>query len=148
MNDQRLPQEAASIEAHNYQDLLRDLSAIIVPLQTLHQQAVAIHAPSVQEMVRNGSRDKQLIEHTLDQLLDHACIPDGLVLFKTLCRYYWQIDPQATASYVYAYRELWDSDDEVESSESSDDPGVEVANENNAANRSHAKTRRRKGGEE
>lgn len=131
-----------------YQDLLRNLSAIIAPLQALHQQAVAIHAPTVREIVRNGSRDKQLIEHTLDQLLDHACIPDGLVLFKTLCRYYWQIDPQATASYVYAYRELWDSDEVVESSELSDDAAVEVANETNAANRSHAKPLRPKGGKE
>lgn len=131
-----------------YQDLLEELSAIMAPLQTLHQQAVAIHAPTVREMVRNGSRDKQLIEHTLDQLLDHACIPDGLVLFKTLCRYYWQIDPQATASYVYAYREMWDSDDEVDASETTDDPPSDFAGENNAGMRSHAKTPRRRGGQE
>ncbi|MBX3421536.1 MAG: hypothetical protein KF752_08270 [Pirellulaceae bacterium] len=148
MNDQRLPQEAASIEADAYQDLLHDLSAIIDPLQTLHQQAVAIHAPTVREMVRNGSRDKQLIEHTLDQLLDHACIPNGLVLFKTLCRYYWPIDPQATASYVYAYREMWDSDDEVESSEYSDLQQLEVANEKRDVGEALTKIRRHRGGKE
>jgi hypothetical protein len=139
MKDQTADSEA-------YQDLLAELSAIMAPLNSLHQQAVAIHSPTVRKIVRNGSRDKQLIEHTLDQLLDHACIPDGLVLFKTLCRYYWQIDPQATASYVYAYREMWDSDDEVESSALADDSPVQIANENNAANGAHAKAPRRKGG--
>ena len=53
-----------------------------------------------------------LIERTLDYLLDHACIPQGLALFKSLCRHYWEINPQATASYINAYREMWDSEDQ------------------------------------
>ncbi len=31
-----------------------------------------------------------------------------LRLYKKLCRYYFKIDPEATASYVYAYRDMWD----------------------------------------
>jgi hypothetical protein len=27
-----------------------------------------------------------------------------------LCRHYWAIDPAATADYINAYREYWDSD--------------------------------------
>ena len=52
-----------------------------------------------------------MIERTLDHLLDHACIPQGLALFKSLCRHYWEINPQATASYINIYREMWDSDE-------------------------------------
>jgi hypothetical protein len=37
------------------------------------------------------------------------CFDDGmLVLYKKLCRYYFDIDPKATVSYVHAYREMWD----------------------------------------
>lgn len=103
--------------ADPYQNLLAELSAAIAPLQALHQQAVEALAPSVQEMVRSGSRDVQRIEHTLDQLLGHACLPEGLALFKALCRHYWTLDQQATASYVHAYRELWDADDKNDTEE-------------------------------
>ena len=100
-----------------YQDLVHALSKAIAPLQTLHQQAVETLAPNVHEIVRSGSRDAQLIERTLDQLLNHACMPKGLALFKALCRHYWQLDPQATASYVNSYREMWDSDDKSDTEE-------------------------------
>ena len=97
-----------------YQDLLQTLAATAAPLQTLHQQAIAALAPTVQELVHRDSRNAQLIEHTLDQLLNHACTPEGLILFKTLCRHYWAINPQATASYVHAYREMWDDQNATE----------------------------------
>ncbi len=50
------------------------------------------------------------IEHTLDHLLDCACIPEGLALFKSLCRHYYGINLTNTASYVQAYREMWDTE--------------------------------------
>jgi hypothetical protein len=53
-----------------------------------------------------------LIEHTLDHLLDHACIPTGLALFKSLCRHYWRLNPEATARYIAAYHDMWDSNDQ------------------------------------
>ena len=122
MKSQRPPQKTASPDSDAYRDLLSDLSAAIAPLQTLHQQAVETHALTVREILRSGSRDARLIEHTLDHLLDHACIPQGLALFKALCRHYWKLNPQATASYISAYREMWDSDDqETKEAEFSDD---------------------------
>jgi len=33
-------------------------------------------------------------------------------MYKNLCRHYWEIDPAATAYYVNAYREYWDSDEQ------------------------------------
>ena len=101
----------ASATSNNHRGLLDDLSAIIAPLHALHRQAVEAHAPAVREILRSRSRDTRLIERTLDHLLDHACIPQGLAHFKSLCRHYWEINPQATASYINAYREMWDSDD-------------------------------------
>jgi hypothetical protein len=29
---------------------------------------------------------------------------------KALCRHYYALNPAATASYVHAYRDMWDSD--------------------------------------
>jgi hypothetical protein len=103
--------KTASPASNNYRGLLDDLSAIIAPLHALHRQGVEAHAPSVREILRCRSRDAHLIERTLDHLLDHACIPQGLAHFKSLCRHYWDINPQATANYINAYREMWDSDD-------------------------------------
>ena len=103
---------ATAPDANPYQDLIATLSATIAPLQALHQQAVETLAPTVQDILRSGSRDAQRIEHTLDQLLNHACLPEGLTLFEALCRHYWTLDPQATASYVNTYREMWDGDEQ------------------------------------
>ena len=96
------------------QNLHRDITAVIAQYQTLHQQAVEAHTPAVREILHSDSGDVRLIEHTLDHLLDHACIPQGLALFKALCRHYWEINSQATASYINAYREMWDADDKNE----------------------------------
>lgn len=98
----------------SYPELLAQLRKLTAELQTLREQAIETLTPTVQELVRSGSRDVQRIEHTLDQLLDVACLPEGLALFKTLCRHYWTLDPQATASYVNAYREMWDDEGENE----------------------------------
>jgi hypothetical protein len=95
-------------------ELLENLTAFIAPLQALHQQAADAHASTVRDILCSGSRDSRLIERTLDPLLDHACIPEGLGLFKSLCRHYWRINPPATASYINACREMWDSDDKNE----------------------------------
>ncbi len=100
-----------------YQNLLAELKTHMAELQTLHEQTIEALTPTVQAMVRSGSRNVQQIEHTLDQLLDHACLPEGLALFKTLCRHYWTLDPQATTRHVHAYREMWDEDDQNDTDE-------------------------------
>jgi len=112
VNTQGPSPQAAASGTDSDRELLDALSAVIAPLQTLHQQAVEALVPTVQEILRSASRDAQRIEGTLDQLLNHACMPKGLALFKALCRHYWQLNPQATASYINAYREMWDGDDQ------------------------------------
>ncbi len=101
----------------SYPELLAQLQTITADLQALRKQGIAELIPTVQDLVRSGSRDVQRIEHTLDQLLEVACLPEGLALFKTLCRHYWTLDQQATADYVHIYRELWDDEDESDSEE-------------------------------
>lgn len=81
-------------------------------LNQIHKQMANECAPIVQDIIRSRCRDQQQIERLLDRLLDCACIPEGLVLYKSLCRYYFTLNPAATASYVYAYRDMWDSEEE------------------------------------
>lgn len=100
-----------------YQDQLAELKRLTADLQALREQAIEALTPVVQELVRSGSRDVQRIEHTLDQLLDIACLSEGLALFNALCRHYWTMDPQATANYVHAYREMWDDEEQDDSNE-------------------------------
>ena len=57
-------------------------------------------------------RDVQQIEHTLDGLLDFCGYAPVLEMYRRLCRHYWDIGPAATADYVKAYRERWDSEEE------------------------------------
>jgi hypothetical protein len=106
------PQTAPSPDSDAYRSLLDDLATVIAPFQALHQQAIEALTPNVHDIIESNSRDARLIERTLAHILDHACIPQGLVVFKSLCRYNWKIDPHATASYIYAYREMWDDGDQ------------------------------------
>ena len=94
----------------DYDHFLQSMSAIAEEMRGLHTLAITKYTPEVETIIVTSCRDVQHIEHTLDQLLDNACHPAGLELFKTLCRYYYPIAPTATADYIHAYREMWDTE--------------------------------------
>lgn len=94
----------------DYDSLFESVRGMAVSLQTLNQDALCAYAPVVEAILRSRSRDHHHIEHTLDRLLDFCGCEPVLDLYKKLCRHYWDIDPAATASYVHAYREMWDSE--------------------------------------
>jgi hypothetical protein len=79
-------------------------------LRDLQQQAAQQYKPVVDGILLTRSHDIQHIEHTLDRLLDFCGHEPVLEMYKQLCRHYWNIDPAATAYYINAYREYWDSD--------------------------------------
>ena len=97
-------------QSGTYAALVSDLGGLVALHNHLLRQKAAAYAPQVHQITLTRSREVGEIEHTLDHLLDCACIPEGLALFKALCRYYYPINPAATASYVHAYRELWDTE--------------------------------------
>lgn len=88
------------------------LDALVGQMQRLQLQAEQQYKPVVDDLVRAGSRDVQQIEHTLDGLLDFCGHTPVLEMYRRLCRHYWDIDPEATAFYVKAYRERWDSEED------------------------------------
>jgi alkyl hydroperoxide reductase subunit AhpC len=85
-------------------------------IQELTDTGVAIIKPEVEAVIRNRITDENEIDRLLDRLLDYAGMSEnGLALFKRLCRYYFTINPQVTAEYVYLYRDLYDSGEDDES---------------------------------
>ncbi|MFH0799219.1 MAG: hypothetical protein V2A66_03450 [Pseudomonadota bacterium] len=78
--------------------------------QHLARRAVQEYVPVVEDILSTGCSDNKHIEHTLDGLLDFSFDPNVLLLYKKLCRYYYDINPSAAISYVQAYREMWDSE--------------------------------------
>lgn len=94
-----------------YDDMLQDIKAIAQELRGIQELGVAQYTPVVDQIIATCCRDARHIQHTLDCLLDFACHPAGLALYKKLCRYFYTLDPVATAQYVTYYREMWDSEE-------------------------------------
>ena len=91
--------------------LCKTVGALAEAVCDLQQQAAQQYKPVVDGILLTRSRDIRHIEHTLDRLLDFCGHEPVLQLYKKLCRHYWDIDPVATADYINAYREYWDSDE-------------------------------------
>ncbi len=89
-------------------DLVQRIGELAEDTQMLAHQAVQQYSAEVEVILKVQSRDSQRIERCLDGMLDFCFDAGMLDLYKKLCRYYFDIDPEATASYVYAYREMWD----------------------------------------
>ena len=96
----------------DFDAIVGGLDALAGQMQRLQLQAEQQYKPVVDELVRAGSRDVQQIEHRLDGLLDFCGRTPVLETYRRLCRHCRDIDPEATALYVKAYRERWDSEED------------------------------------
>lgn len=97
----------------DYAGLSKYICKLARGTQHLARQAVQEYAPVLEDILRSGCRDTRRIEQTLDGLLDFCFEPKVIALYKKLCRYYYDIDPTSTVSYVQFYREMWDSKEEL-----------------------------------
>jgi hypothetical protein len=93
-------------------DLIKSIGELARARTQLANQAEQQYALEVEALLKAQSRDPGRIEHLLDGILDFCFDSEMLRLYKKLCRYYFKIDPKATASYVYAYRAMWDAEGE------------------------------------
>lgn len=94
---------------------LHNLAKSIVALQKeAVKQTLTVYKPEVERIINSDSRDTNVIEHTLDALCEVAFDNEVLLLFKKLCRYYYNIDPVASAQQIQFYREMWDNDEKPE----------------------------------
>jgi len=96
--------EADSKEENLVQQIREQAKAV----EELAGQAARLYADEVEAVLNMQSSDPQRIERCLDGILDFCFDSRMLTLYKKLCRYYFEIDPESTASYVNAYRDMWD----------------------------------------
>jgi len=97
---------------------IKELGNAIVTLQReAVRQTLLYWKPEAEKIISTNSKDINAIEHTLDALCEAAFDDEVLIVFKKLCRYYYDIDPQATVEQIQFYREMWDSDNETETDE-------------------------------
>jgi hypothetical protein len=89
-------------------DLVRSIGELAKARNQLAHQAEQQYAPIVEDVLRTQCRDPNRVERLFDDILDFCFDPAMLHLYRKLCRYYLTIDPEATVSYVNAYREMWD----------------------------------------
>ena len=88
--------------------LLKQAEALVA----LHAEGVAVYTAVVDDLIAGNSRDHAELERTFDGLLGFACTDDGVQLYRRLCRYIWDFDPELAARAANAYREMWDPDED------------------------------------
>jgi len=89
-------------------NLVQSIGELAGGAQKLAHEAAQQYSAEVEAILKAQSRDSRRIERCLDGMLDF-CFDDGmLVLYKKLCRYYFDIDSKATVLYVQVYRDMWD----------------------------------------
>lgn len=86
-----------------------DIKAIVKQFSNLANEALKVYTPIVNEIIEKQNQDENHIQRTLDYLLDFCFDEKMLTLYRRLCRYYWDINSQATANYIDYYREMYDS---------------------------------------
>ncbi len=78
------------------QNLLQDVSAIAQRLKELHNDAVIVYTPQVQELCARKATQNE-VGRMLDWLLMYAGDERMLKLYKQVCRAYWKIYPETIA---------------------------------------------------
>ena len=79
----------------------------------LNKQRYVIIKDEIEDIIRHNISDNMKIERKLDEMLDILLFyetNDSLLTFRKLCKYYFDINPQATIDYINYYREQKDSE--------------------------------------
>ena len=84
---------------NHFDERFESIRALAGEMQRLAELALQQYTPVVENIISSKSKDVHYIEHTLDSLLDFCFFEPIVQLFRRLCRYYYDIDPNATASY-------------------------------------------------
>ena len=91
-----------------HDDLVQQIGELAKYSQKITCQAIKEYSAEVETILNLQIDDQQHIERCLDGMLDFCFDPKMLFLYKKLCRYYFNINPQATVSYVHSYHDMSD----------------------------------------
>lgn len=90
---------------------LYDICKEIVKIQ---KQQYEIVKQEIEGIISNRIKNEMYIERKLDEMLDILSFYENdetLITFRRLCRYYFDINPQATADYIRIYKEQNDPEE-------------------------------------
>lgn len=90
--------------------MMEEIIKLLEGRDLLAKQAYKQYEPLVTNIIATQNKDVNHICYTMDFMLDFCFDDKMLLLYRRLCRYLLDIDPQATASYVQAYRDMWDEE--------------------------------------
>lgn len=90
--------------------MIEKIKTLIESRRQIAKQAFDQYQPLVNEIIASKTKDVNHISYTLDFMLDFCFDDDMLQLYRKLCRYLYDIDPESGVEYVNAYREMWDED--------------------------------------
>ena len=95
-------------QEENLDDLVQAIGAIVEKRKRLARQVEPQYTYEVKSIIDFQIRDENRIQRLLDFMLEFCFDDRILTLYRQLCRYYFELNPRATASYIDAYREMWD----------------------------------------
>jgi hypothetical protein len=90
--------------------MIEDFKPLIEQFKNIEVLAYNAYKPEVEYILSEKITNELKIETLLEGILNFCFSDKMLDLFKQLCRYYWELNPQATAKYINYYREMWDEE--------------------------------------
>ena len=91
--------------------MIEEIKTQIEKHRNLASQAHEQYSSLVNSIIASENKDVNHICFTLDFMLDFCFDDKILQLYRRLCRYLFDIDPEAATAYVNAYREMWDEEE-------------------------------------
>ena len=88
-------------------DMVNHLEPLIQQMKHIHNMAVVAYTPLVDDLCSRKATQNE-VEWMLDWLLMYAGDERMLLLYKRVCRAYWQIYPDSIAFYIMEYRKEYD----------------------------------------
>jgi hypothetical protein len=80
-------------------------------LQQHTLEAFEIYKAAIDRIYSNKVQDEKEIEYVLDHLVSYCHDDKMLMLYKKLCRYYYEINPTATFEHINIYLDMWDMEE-------------------------------------
>ena len=90
-------------------DMVNHLEPLIQQMKHIHDMAVVAYTPLVDDLCSRKATQNE-VGWMLDWLLMYAGDERMLLLYKRVCRAYWQIYPDSIAFYIMEYRKEYDSE--------------------------------------
>ena len=98
------------IEKESFNEFAEGIGALAGQIQGLAQQALYLYTPIAEDIIAGRITGENDIGYQLDFMLGFCHDDAVLVLYKRVLRSLYNKYPGLVASYIQAYREMWDSE--------------------------------------